>query len=163
MKNSKKTLLLALTSALVIAGCATNKTVAVPEQFTEPLLIGGSIDQKIMDLANEVKGQLALLVKLQQGEDFGPAQVVKHNQNLDARTEEEKPSPQMNIKINPQINPQMNPQINMQMNMQNQMATANKNLPMVVQPIVTNGDRMAGNEVNNGFGSKEWNIRVLKQ
>lgn len=90
MKNMKKALFVALVAAMGVSGCATTSP-AVSEQYTEPLLIGGSVDQKILDAANEVKGQLALLVKLERGDLVGPAQTVRHNQNLDARNPADKP------------------------------------------------------------------------
>lgn len=82
----KKLSLIALTTTVILlGGCAT--PAPKPEVMTdvEPLLVGKPIGQRVFETSGVISEQLALLNRVQLGQNPGLFSIVEHNNQLDAR------------------------------------------------------------------------------
>lgn len=90
----KKTITLGImTSAMLLAGCATVQAPQKPQDI-EPALVGRPVAERIQESENDINNQVALLDKINSGQKVGTYNVVTHNNDLDARVGSSQTIPQ---------------------------------------------------------------------
>lgn len=90
----KKTITLGImTSAMLLAGCATVQAPQKPKDI-EPALVGRPVAERIQESENDINNQVALLDKINSGQKVGTYNVVTHNNDLDARVGSSQTIPQ---------------------------------------------------------------------